>query len=110
MTPVANEKRRPMDDETNNTPDQPAPQSKALKEKHAHRPLTGMGIFVTDQELYELLGVPGDKARRSIQMLDADPRQGFPAKQKLWGNRYWPAVKAWFDHVYIPRSLTDRRR
>jgi hypothetical protein len=70
-----------------------------------------MGIFVTDQELYELLGVPADTARRAIRMLDADTRQGFPAKQKLWGNRrYGPAVKAWFDHVYIPRSLTDRRR
>jgi hypothetical protein len=41
--------------------------------------------------------------------------RGFPQKQKLWSNkRYWPSVKAWFDHTYgLPdhvRGGLDLRR
>ncbi|HTC04885.1 MAG TPA: hypothetical protein VK749_15890 [Xanthobacteraceae bacterium] len=51
-------------------------------------------LFVTDAELIRRIGVPF--------ALDRDPRtSGFPQKQKLWGNRrYWPAVAAYFEHVY----------
>ncbi len=55
-------------------------------------------LYVTDAELIRRMGVPEKIARQAIQMLDANPRSGWPAKQKLWGNRrYWPAVKAYFD-------------
>ena len=65
--------------------------------KRRHRPRTGMGVFVTDQELIEYLGVPERTARAAIQELDRDPRRsGFPPKKKLWGDRrYLPAVEAW---------------
>jgi hypothetical protein len=56
------------------------------------------GLFVTDAELIERLGVPEREARAALQMLDTTRGTGFPQKQKLWGNRrYWPAIKAWFD-------------
>jgi hypothetical protein len=56
------------------------------------------GLFVTDNQLVERLGVPKRHAKAAIQMLDATRGSGFPPKQKLWGDRrYWPAVKAYFD-------------
>jgi hypothetical protein len=83
------------------------------------------GLFITDTELIELLGVPVKEARVTIRGLDRDPRSGFPKKQKLWGNRrYFPAVEAWLDGLYKPkyfgasgdsireatRRLSDERR
>lgn len=58
------------------------------------------GLYVTDAELIRRLGVPEKVARQAIQMLDADPRSGFPRKSKLWGDRrYWPAVTAYLDRA-----------
>lgn len=58
------------------------------------------GLFVTDAELIERLQVPEKIARRTIEMLDRDPRSGFPKKQKIWGDRrYWPAVEQWLEHT-----------
>ena len=37
------------------------------KPKRRHRPRTGMGVYVTDQELIEYLGVPAKTAREAIQ-------------------------------------------
>ena len=54
-------------------------------------------IWVTDAELIRRSGVPENLMRRTIAGLDADRRSGFPAKQRLWGNRrHWPSVKAYF--------------
>ena len=64
------------------------------KPKRRHRPRTGMGVYVTDQELIEYLGVPAKTAREAIQ--EMEKHAGFPKKQKLWGDRrYLPAVEAW---------------
>lgn len=53
-------------------------------------------LYLTDAELYRRLGVPRQTAAPVIQVLE--DKQGFPKRQKLWGNRrYWPAVKAWLD-------------
>lgn len=57
------------------------------------------GLFVTDDELIALLGVPESIARVCLQELDKHP--GFPKKLKAWGGRrYWPKVRAYLDQVY----------
>ncbi len=60
------------------------------------------------------MGVPEKIARETLRMLDAKPT-GFPRKQKIWGDRrYWPAVEAYFDHLYrtkveAPHQRSERR-
>jgi hypothetical protein len=55
-------------------------------------------LYVTDAELIRRLGVPADVARPVLAELEA--KNGFPRKQKLWGNRrYWPAVRAYLDRM-----------
>jgi hypothetical protein len=57
-------------------------------------------LYVTDEELIKLLGVPVRDARAALQELDRNPASGFPRKQKLWGDRrYLPAVRAYFDRL-----------
>lgn len=57
-------------------------------------------LYVTDAEIIRRLGVPERLARQAIQMLDGDPRSGFPRKQAFWGSRrYWPAVKDYLDRT-----------
>lgn len=74
----------------------------SIDRKRRHRPRSGFsGLFVTDQEIYEALGVPEDVARVAIKGLDANPALGFPKKQKLFGDRrYRKAVEQWFDSEY----------
>jgi hypothetical protein len=68
------------------------------KTERRHRAKAGMGVYVTDQELIEYLGLPADIARRAIQHLDHNPRLGFPRKQPFWGDRrYLPAIQKWLD-------------
>lgn len=70
----------------------------ATREKRRHRSPNGPGLFVTDQELIEILGIPEREARQAIAALDHDPRSGFPPKKPLWGGRrYYPAVRAYLD-------------
>jgi hypothetical protein len=79
--------------------------------KRRHRPRTGMGLFVTDQELVEILGVPADTARDVIAALDKDGSSGFPKKQKTWGDRrYLPAVEQWLDAAYGLKMAAQLRR
>lgn len=55
-------------------------------------------LYLTDEELFQRLGVPARIARPALQELDRNSASGFPKKQKLWGDRrYWPAVKAYLD-------------
>jgi hypothetical protein len=69
-----------------------------------------MGVYVTDQELIEYLGVPDDIARQAIQHLDKNRHLGFPQKQPFWGDRrYLPAIEKWLDeHNRI--KLDDPKR
>lgn len=61
-------------------------------------PDTRETLYITDAELIRRMGVPEKIAREAIRALDKDRANGFPQKQKLWGDRrYWPAVKAWLD-------------
>lgn len=54
------------------------------------------GLYVTDAELVELLGVPKDLVLPSIRQLE--DKKNFPKKDPLFGDRrYWPAVRAWLD-------------
>lgn len=67
-------------------------------------------LWVTDAELIRRMGVPEKTARETIRLLDAK-NQGFPRKQKLWGDRrYWPAVKAYFDKLYGANVDAPQRR
>lgn len=69
------------------------------------------GLFVHDAELIERLGVPEKVARRALEELDRDPRYGFPQKVKAWGDRrYFPAVAAYFEHVYGFKIVASPQR
>lgn len=58
------------------------------------------GLYVTDAELIEKLGVPEKLAREALHALDHDRRSGFPRKQALWGNRrHWPSVEKWCENT-----------
>lgn len=73
----------------------------ATKEKRRHRSPNGPGLFVTDQELIEILGVPERDARLALESLDQNPTSGFPQKDALWGNRrYLPAVREYLDKTH----------
>ncbi len=68
-------------------------------------------LYVTDAELIRRLGVPEKHGRDALAALDHDKRSGFPARQKLWGDRrYWPAVQAYFDRINGLAGQEDRRR
>lgn len=70
------------------------------------------GEWVTDQELIRRSGVPEKIMRRLLKALDANPRSGFPPKDKLWGDRrYWPLVKDYWDTEQRRKiELSQRRR
>lgn len=70
-------------------------------QKRPRRARTGIGLWVTDKELYEILGVPEDTARIAIADLDSKGTSGFPKPQAIWGGRrYLPAIEQWFDEAY----------
>lgn len=55
-------------------------------------------IWVTDAELIRRSGVPEKIMRDNLRALDANPRSGFPPKQRFYGDRrHWPSVKAYFE-------------
>ncbi len=69
----------------------------ARKTARRHRAPSGPGLFVTDIELAELLGIPLDILKYKLVELD-NKQTGFPRKLPFWENRrYWPAVKDWLD-------------
>jgi hypothetical protein len=75
-----------------------------------HRSPHGVGLYVTDAELIEYLGVPYKTACVAIAALDRDRSQNFPQKQKLWGDRrYLPAVQAWLDRKNGLTVASSRR-
>lgn len=58
-------------------------------------------LWVTDAQLIRRLGIPERLARAHIRQLDERRGNGWPKKQKLYGDRrYWPAVKAYFDRLH----------
>lgn len=72
------------------------------------REATAPTLWVTDAEIIRRLGAGRDVTRQAIQALDDNPTNGFPRKEKLWGDRrYWPAVKDWLDARYRPRMGTS---
>lgn len=82
----------PMTDAPKIVPDQ-------KPKRRAHRSPHGIGVFVTDLELVEYLGVPEQTAAQAIA--SAEQHNGFPRKQAMWGNRrFLPAVEAWLNEVY----------
>lgn len=91
---------------------QPATENRERKSARRHRSPNGPGLFITDGELVEMLGVPPDVARQEIAMLDRRAStNGFPQKQKQWGDRrYLPAVKAWLDQHYMLKMTPQPNR
>lgn len=83
----------------------PMTEGRERKSARRHRSPNGPGLFITDAELVEMLGVPPDVARQQISVLDRQAlTTGFPPKQKQWGDRrYLPAVKAWLDQHYMAK-------
>jgi hypothetical protein len=69
-------------------------------------------LYITDAEMIRRMGVPEKIARAAIQRFDDDPRSKFPQKQKLFGDRrYWPAVKAYLDHInQVKSDVPETRR
>lgn len=78
----------------------------------AHAADTRETLYITDAELIRRMGVPEKIARDAIRTMDANPRNGFPQKQKLWGDRrYWPAVKAYLDRTNgLKMDVSEHRR
>jgi hypothetical protein len=68
-------------------------------------------LFVADDELRRRINpkIGRDRFRAAIRVAEL---RGFPKFQKIWGGRYWPAVKAWLDHdndVNRPEALEHAR-
>ena len=56
-------------------------------------------LFVTDEELLSLTGMP----KETLAILDRTERY-FPKRHKTMGNkRHWESVKRYLDHVYGSR-------
>ena len=67
-------------------------------------------LWLLDSEWIRRLGVPEKLGRETLRMLEAKGN-GFPRKQKLWGDRrYWPAVKAYFDRLHGIKVDDPQRR
>lgn len=67
-------------------------------------------LWLLDSELIRRLGVPEKLGYETLRMLDAKGN-GFPRKQKLWGDRrYWPAVKDYFDRQHGLKVDASPRR
>jgi hypothetical protein len=63
----------------------------------------GEAFFVNDRELRRRINpkLGWDRFRAALRKAEASPSRGrglvFPKVSPLWGGRYLPAVKAWFD-------------
>lgn len=61
-------------------------------------------LWVSDDELADKLRIPREAYRRAMMIYDADPKSGFPKKQKLYGDRrFWPAIWDYWSEVYRPK-------
>lgn len=54
-------------------------------------------LFVDNRELHRRINplLPFDRFMASVRTAERDP--SFPKVKALWGGRYWPAAKRWFD-------------
>ncbi len=52
-------------------------------------------LFLTEAEIAQRVGVSPAEWTGTAVVLE---RHGLPAKDALFGRRYWPAVKAFLDH------------
>ncbi len=68
-------------------------------------------IWVTDAELIRRSGVPEKIMRANLRALDANPRSGFPKKEKLWGDRrHWPSVQDYWKRQAEPKMTVSPMR
>jgi hypothetical protein len=81
------------------------------KTANRHRAKNGMGVYVTDLELIEYLGLPEDQGRAALKALDQNRASNFPRKQPFWGDRrYLPAVQKWLDAANNVKMDDPKRR
>lgn len=62
-------------------------------------------LFMTDAEIAKAIGLGTEEFKATAIVLE---REGFPFPDPLFKRRrYWPAVKAFFDHRYglLPERL-----
>lgn len=87
--------------------------SEAAAEPNERKPRSKKrgGLFVTDAELLERLGIPEKIGYEALRMLDSDRVSGFPKKDQFWGGRrYWPAVRAFLDSTQAVNVASFRNR
>lgn len=58
----------------------------------------GAPLFIDDKELRRRINPRIGMDRFKAALLAAERDPSFPRVKALWGGRYWPAVKAWFDN------------
>lgn len=58
--------------------------------------MADMPLFPNEEDIARAVLGPG-RARYWKTIAPSLERQGFPRIDPLFGARYWPAVKAWFD-------------
>jgi hypothetical protein len=63
----------------------------------------GLPLFATDKELGAALLGP-DRVPEWVQIAPLLEARGLPKIDDLMGGRYWPAVRAFFDHLYGMRQ------
>lgn len=81
------------------------------KTARRHRAKTGPGLYVTDLELIEILGLPEDQGKATLRALDTNRLSNFPRKQPFWGDRrYLPAVQKWLDEQNKLKIDDPKRR
>lgn len=87
-------------------------QPTARRTERRHRSPHGPGLFITDGELIDLLGVPPDVARPVLAEMDRKHAQyRFPQKQPMWGDRrYRPAIEAWLEQHHGLKIDAPHRR
>lgn len=85
--------------------------SSPSKTERRHRSPRPRGLFVTDEELPDVLGIPAHEAAPMIRALDQNPNSRFPKKQQFWGyRRYLPAVQEWLKEAHGLKISDPQRR
>jgi hypothetical protein len=77
--------------------------SDALEHNSERPESTERSLYIDDRELRRRINptLGWDRFRAAVRKAEATPSRHsglvFPKVSALWGGRYWPAAKAWFD-------------
>lgn len=59
--------------------------------------------WVTDDEIAVIFSIPRDTLRSVLLMMDADPKSGYPKKDRMYKRRWLPALDDYYDEVFRPK-------